>query len=72
MWDIDKAKLKTLRLMNNWSREEMARRANISLYSIARLEGNSSRGATVETVGKIADALGKHPGELLKNMKGGV
>ena len=52
MWDIDKAKLKTLRLMNNWSREEMARRANISLYSIARLEGNSSRGATVETVGK--------------------
>ena len=35
-------------------------------------EGNSSRGATVETVGKIADALGKHPGELLKNMKGGA
>ena len=50
----------------------MARRANVSLYSIARLEGNSSRGATVETVGKIADALGKHPGELLKNMKGGA
>ena len=58
MWDIDKTKLKTLRQQKKWSREEMARRANISLYSIVRLEGNSSRGATVETVGKIADALG--------------
>ena len=31
MWDIDKAKLKTLRQQKKWSREEMARRANISL-----------------------------------------
>ena len=54
MWDIDKTKLKTLRQQKKWSREEMARRANVSLYSIARLEGNSSRGATVETVGGLS------------------
>ena len=51
MWDIDKTKLKTLRQQKKWSREEMARRANVSLYSIARLEGNSSRQVSVMAAG---------------------
>ena len=50
--------IKDLRQKNSMTQEELAKRINTTKSAISRLE-NSSRGARLETLAKVAKALGK-------------
>jgi HTH-type transcriptional regulator / antitoxin HipB len=50
--------VKELRQKNKLTQEELARRIKTTKSAISRLE-NSSGGARLETLGKVAQALGK-------------
>lgn len=60
MKDIKKlvgCRIKDLRTKQGWSQEELALRANISTSHIGRLE-RGERGATIESLEKVVNALG--------------
>lgn len=52
----------------NLSQEELAMRASLNRTQISLLE-NSQRTPRIDTVVKVAGALGVEPGELLRGMR---
>lgn len=47
------------------SQRELARRSGVTLVTINRMCANHTEGATLETLDKLAVALGVEPGELI-------
>ena len=60
---IDSNKVKTLRLSNNWSQEQLSEISGLSLRTIQRIENGSN--VSVESLKMIADALRVSPSDLM-------
>lgn len=58
--------LKRLRNKNNYSLEKVARLADLSLNTIVKIENGVNQNPTIETLTKIAKALGVGVDELIK------
>ena len=58
-------KLKILRNQKGWSQEKLAREADISYHTVIKLEQNINKNPRIETVIKMADALGVSLDELV-------
>ena len=58
-------KLKELRKQKGWSQERLAREANISYHTLIKLEQKNIKNPKIETVIKLADALGVSLDELV-------
>jgi len=50
--------LKKLRKEKGWSQERLAKEANISYHTLIKLEQGNIKNPKIETVIKLADALG--------------
>jgi len=57
--------LKKLRKEKGWSQERLAREANISYHTLIKLEQGNIKNPKIETVIKLADALGVSLDELV-------
>jgi len=57
--------LKELRKQKGWSQERLAREANISYHTLIKLEQNNIKNPKIETVIKLANALGVSLDELV-------
>ncbi|MFA5387426.1 MAG: helix-turn-helix transcriptional regulator [Candidatus Paceibacterota bacterium] len=58
--------LKALRSKSGYSLEKIARLADLSLNTIVKVENGSNKNPTIETLQKIAKALGVQVDDLLK------
>lgn len=58
--------LKRLRNKNNYSLEKVARLADLSLNTIVKIENGVNQNPTIETLTKIAKALGVGVDELIR------
>ncbi len=58
--------LKILRKKKGYSLERVARLADLSLNTVVKVENGANRNPTIETVRKIAAALGVSVDRLLK------
>jgi transcriptional regulator with XRE-family HTH domain len=58
--------LKALRGKSGYSLEKIARLADLSLNTIVKVENGSNKNPTIETLQKIANALGVKVDDLLK------
>lgn len=58
--------LKRLRNKNKYSLEKVARLADLSLNTIVKIENGVNQNPTIETLTKIAKALGVGVDELIK------
>lgn len=58
--------LKRLRNKNSYSLEKVARLADLSLNTIVKIENGVNQNPTIETLTKIAKALGVGVDELIK------
>lgn len=50
--------VRRLREERGWTQAQLAQRAGLDQSQVSKIEGGAREGATFETVGKIADALG--------------
>jgi len=50
--------LKSIRNRKGWSQEKLAREANISYHTVIKIEQSVIKNPRIETVIKLADALG--------------
>jgi transcriptional regulator with XRE-family HTH domain len=57
-------RVRTLRKAKGWSQEELAERARIHRTFVSQIE-RATKSSTIDTVEKIAQALGTTCGELL-------
>jgi transcriptional regulator with XRE-family HTH domain len=57
--------LKELRKQKGWTQERLARESNISYHTLIKLEQNNIKNPKIETVIKLADALGVSLDELV-------
>ena len=57
--------LRELRKQKGWSQERLAREANISYHTLIKLEQNNIKNPKIETVIKLANALGVSLDELV-------
>lgn len=57
-------KIKKARLSCHMTQEELAQKAGISRATISSLENGTAKTTTVDTLTKLAKALGVAPGEL--------
>jgi len=58
-------RLRQVRNDHNWTQEELADRVGLSVRYIGAIE-RCQASPTVEVLGRIADACGVEPGELLR------
>ncbi len=58
--------IKKLRTEKGYSLEKVARLANLSLNTVMRVESGTNKNPTIETLTKIAKALGVGVDELIK------
>ena len=58
-------RLRQARLQRGLTQEELARRASVSIVTVAKLERSEHRRPTVDTAVKLAKALGVDPAWLL-------
>ncbi|TRZ48800.1 XRE family transcriptional regulator [bacterium] len=61
------ANLRNLRKKKGLSQEKLARRADISLNTLTKIESGYAKKPTIQTVVKIANALGVSVDTLVKN-----
>lgn len=59
------ANFKKLRAQKGYSLEKVARLANLSLNTVVRLESGTNKNPTIDTLTKIARALGVSVDDLL-------
>jgi len=64
---IQSTKIKQLREKKGLSQEKLARLANVSNNTMVNIESGKQTNPTIETVSKIAKALGVEIEELLKS-----
>jgi len=57
--------LKSIRNKKGWSQEKLAREANISYHTVVKIEQSVIKNPRIETVIKLADALGVSIDELI-------
>ena len=57
--------LKSIRNEKGWSQEKLAREANISYHTVIKIEQSVIKNPRIETVIKLADALGVSIDKLL-------
>jgi len=57
--------LKSIRNKKGWSQEKLAREANISYHTVIKIEQSVIKNPRIETVIKLADALGVSIDELV-------
>jgi len=57
--------LKSIRNNKGWSQEKLAREANISYHTVIKIEQSVIKNPRIETVIKLADALGVSLDELV-------
>ena len=60
-------RVKALRQQNGWSQLELARRSGVAQPTISFLEKGATRRPSVETVAKLALALGVTPDDILND-----
>jgi DNA-binding Xre family transcriptional regulator len=53
------------------SQRELARKSGVTLVTINRMCGNHTEGVTLQTLDKLARALGVEPGELIERSRKG-
>ncbi len=58
--------IRKLRLKNGLSQDALSKKADLAFYTISKIEAGSTPNPTIETVKKIADALGVTLDELMK------
>ena len=58
--------IKKLRMKNGISQDTLSKKANISFHTISKIEAGSTPNPTIDTVKKIADALGVSLDDLMK------
>jgi len=63
-YDVDGRKIRALRLRKFWRQEDLAREAGLQMGTISRIETGYHR-PHLGTVGKVAEALGVDPEDLI-------
>ncbi len=58
--------IKMLRLKGKMSQDSLSKRTNLAFHTISKIESGSTPNPTIETVKKIADALGVTIDDLIK------
>ena len=58
--------IKRLRLKANMSQDALSKKSNLAFYTISKIESGSTPDPRIDTVRKIADALGVTLDELTK------
>ena len=60
-------RIKELRTASGMTQEELARKANVKLASLQKLESGTNRvaGAKFETIMRLAEALNQNPKEFI-------
>ena len=58
--------IKRLRLKSGMSQDALSKKANLAFYTLSKIEAGSTPNPTIDTVKKIADALGISLDELMK------
>jgi len=58
--------IKRLRLKLGISQDTLSKKANLAFHTIAKIEAGSTPNPTIDTVKKIADALGVSLDDLMK------
>ncbi len=58
--------IKRLRLTIGMSQDALSKKANLAFHTISKIESGSTPNPTIETVKKIADALGVTLDDLMK------
>lgn len=58
--------IKRMRLENGMSQDTLSKKANLAFYTISKIEAGATSNPTIETVKKIAEALGVSLDELIK------
>lgn len=53
------------RAARNWNQIQLAKRAGVSQSTVSRTESGEGAAADVDTIGKLAEALGVSPWQLL-------
>lgn len=66
--EVMAANVRRLRHAKQWTQEELAERAGLSSRYVGAIE-RADVSARVKVLGRIADALGVEPAELLKHGK---
>lgn len=51
----------------NWTQAQLAKRANVSQSTVSRTESGTGAAADIDTIGKLAIALGVSPWQLLSD-----
>jgi len=70
MLQMDTAKLRALRVKKKLSREQLARLAGVSIYTVGRIE-TGGEGVTLTTLGNLAKALETTIDDLLIEVEEG-
>jgi len=58
--------IKTLRLKLGISQDTLSKKADLAFHTVAKIEAGSTPNPTIETVKKLADALGVSLDDLIK------
>ena len=58
--------IKKLRLGSGISQDALSKKANLAFHTISKIEAGSTPNPTIDTVKKIADALGVSLDDLMK------
>ena len=66
---MDLKNLKKLRIGKGWSQEKLAREAGISYNTLIKIERGVIKNPKIDTIIKIANALGVSIDELIKGKK---